>query len=123
MINPGVEGGLLVVTWFDVERGCEIEVRVCPSGVFDVFEESVMKRCLLVVPCLSSRPLEECSIPIRLRTVFVDAVIPLRMGHVIGSITEQEGAVVEFDPHSIWRRMFPIGFNMWVSRFCCFAAE
>jgi len=52
----------------------------------------------------------------RLGAVLVVDVVPLRVRDVIRCIAEQEGSVVELDSHSVWRRMFPDGFNMWVLR-------
>jgi hypothetical protein len=37
------------------------------------------------------------------------------VGHVLGCVTEQEGPVVEFEPHSLRGCTRPGGFNLWVS--------
>jgi len=116
VVDPGVEGGLLVVSWFDVERWREVEIGVGPSGVFERGSEAVVQRCLFVSVRPCTGPFEERSISIRLGAVLVDAVVPLRVRDVIRCIAEQEGSVVELDSHSVWRRMFPDGFNMWVLR-------
>jgi hypothetical protein len=78
--------------------------------------EALLQRCLLVSVRPLAGPLEQGSISIRLGAILVDAVVPLSVRNIVGSITEQERSVVEFDSHSVSPRTFPTGFNMWVVR-------
>jgi len=114
VIDPRIEGGLLVVTRFDMERWREIEIGIGPSSVFDGAEESIVERCLPVAVRQCPCPFEERYIPVCLCSILVDAVVPLRVGHILGCVTEQEGSVVEFDPHSLRGCTRPGGFNVWV---------
>jgi len=60
VVDPGVEGGLLVVSWFDVERWREVEIGVGPSGVFERGSEAVVvQRCLFVSVRPCTGPFEE----------------------------------------------------------------
>jgi len=78
--------------------------------------EALLQRCLLVSVRPLAGPLEQGSISICSGSVLVDAVVPLPIGNIVGSITEQERSVVEFDLYSVSPRTFPTGFNMWVVR-------
>jgi len=99
VVDSGVEGGLLVVSWFDVKRRREIEVRVGPSGVFESLPEAVSKRCLLISVRSYTSPFEERPIPVGLRPVLVDTVIPLCVRNRLRSAAKQKGAVVELELH------------------------
>jgi hypothetical protein len=97
VIDPGVERSLLVVARFDVERWREFEIGVGPRAVFESVSEALLQRCLLVSVRPLAGPLEQGSISICSGSVLVDAVVPLPIGNIVGSITEQERSVVEFD--------------------------
>jgi hypothetical protein len=88
VVDPGIEGGLLVIPRFDVERWCEIKVWVGPGSILAGVDEPIVEHCLVVAMLPRAGPFEESLISIGLCPILVDAVIPLRVGYVIGSVTE-----------------------------------
>ena len=88
VVDPGVEGGLLVVTRFDVERRRKLQVGVGPSSILAGPTESIAERGLVVAARLCAGPFGEGSISICLCAMLVDAVVPLRVGHILGRVTE-----------------------------------
>ena len=44
VVDPGIEGGLLVVPRFDVERWCECEIGVSAGGIFNGADEPIAER-------------------------------------------------------------------------------
>jgi hypothetical protein len=88
VVDPSVEGGLLIVTRFDVERRLELQVWIGSGSIFDGVDEPPVERCLLVVASPCPSPLEESSISIGLCPILVDAVVPLRMRDVIWGVPE-----------------------------------
>jgi hypothetical protein len=88
VVDPGVEGGLLVVTRFDVKCRRKFEAGVAPGIILAGCTESIAERGLVVAARSWTGPFEESLIPIGLRSVLVDAVVPLRMRNVLGRVTE-----------------------------------
>jgi hypothetical protein len=110
--TPRVECGLLILTRFDLECGCQCEVRVRSGSVFDIVTESAVEGGLATAIVPLSGPLEECPVPIRLGPIRIDAVVPLCVWNFRRRIVEQERPLVEFDPHSVPKRTTVGRFNL-----------